>query len=250
MSTTSIATPDGPCTLELVTPEGSGPHPAVILFFDAGGLRPAMTHIAERIAKDGYLVAIPDLFHRAPPLTELLGGPVVKGSIRKLFSPELRGRFMGSYYAPALDYDNLQKTIGAVLDHLGTRADFSGRVGTTGYCMGGNASVRTATIFGDRIAATAAFHPGGLVTDQAASPHTRARSIRSRLFLAPANGDLPPEAEAKLRAELDAGHVRYEIEHFDAAHGYSVEDSEAYDRAAAERHYAAMSRLFGETLRA
>jgi carboxymethylenebutenolidase len=114
--------------------------------------------------------------------------------------------------------------------------------------MGGNASVRTATIFGDRIAATAAFHPGMLVTDQPESPHLRARSIKSRLYLGPATGDLPPENEAKLRAELDTGHVRYQIEHYEAKHGYAIDDAEVYDAAAAERHYAALSNLFRQTL--
>ena len=91
--------------------------------------------------------------------------------------------------------------------------------------MGGNASVRAATLFGNRIAATAAFHPGGLVTDQPESPHLRVKSIKSRVYLGPAIGDLPPDAEAKLRAEFDSGHVRYEIEQYPAKHGYVVDDA-------------------------
>jgi carboxymethylenebutenolidase len=251
MTTTKIElkTPDGPCTTEVVTPEGGGPWPAVIVFFDAGGLRPAQTRIAERIARDGYLVLQPDLFHRAPPLAELLGAPVTLAAMGKVFQdPELRGKFMGGYYAPAVAYENLTKTIGAVLEHIAARSDFRGRVGTTGYCMGGNASVRTATIFGDRIAATAAFHPGGLVTDQPDSPHARAKAIKSRVYLGPAIGDLPPEAETKLRGELDAGRVRYRIEHYEAKHGYAVDDSDVYDAAAAERHYGALAELYRETL--
>ena len=250
-STTQIQTPDGPCTTEVVIPPGSGPWPAVIVFFDAGGLRPAQTRIAERIASNGYLVLQPDLFHRSPPLSTLIGAPVTLSSVMKVFQdPDLRAKFMTGYYLPAIDYANLGKTIGAVLDHIAARSDFKGRVGTTGYCMGGNASVRSATIFGDRIAATAAFHPGGLVTDQPDSPHTRVKTIKSRVYLAPAIGDLPPEAEAKLRAEFESGHVRYEIEQYDAKHGYAVDDFDVYDRAAAERHYAALTRLYGETLRA
>jgi carboxymethylenebutenolidase len=246
---TQIQTPDGPCTTEVVVPTGSGPWPAVIVFFDAAGLRPAQTRIAERIASSGYLVFQPDLFHRSPPLSTLIGTPVTLSSVVKVFQdPELRGKFVAGYYGPALDYTNLEKTVGAVLDHIAARPDFIGRVGTTGYCMGGNASVRTATVFGDRIAATAAFHPGGLVTDQPSSPHTRAKTIKSRVYLAPAIGDLPPEAEAKLRTELESGHVRYEIEQYNAKHGYAVDDSDAYDRAAADRHYEALAGLYGETL--
>jgi carboxymethylenebutenolidase len=247
-----LSTPDGPCTTEVVTPESRGPWPAVVVFFDGAGLRPAQTRIAERIAAGGYLVLQPDLFHRSPPLSALLGSPdVTLAALAKVFGdPDLRGKFMSGYYLPALAYANLEKTVGAVLEHIAARPDVRGRVGTTGYCLGGNASVRAATIFGDRIAATAAFHPGGLVTDQPDSPHTRAKSIKSRVYLAPAIGDLPPEAEAKLRAELDAGHVRYEIEHYEAKHGYAVDDAQVYDAAAAERHYAALGRLCRDTLHA
>src|SRR6202034_3199047 len=156
---------------------------------------------------------------------------------------ELRGKFMADYYVPALASENLEKTIHAVLEHIAARPDVRGGVGTTGYCMGGNASVRAATIFGGRIAATAAFHPGGLVTDQPDSPHTRAKAIQSRVYLGPAIGDLPPDAETKLRAELDAAHVRYEIEHYEAKHGYAVDDSDVCDATAAERHYAALAEL-------
>jgi carboxymethylenebutenolidase len=244
-----ISTPDGPCTVEVARPGGDGPWPAVIVFFDAAGLRPAQTRIAERIAASGYLVFQPDLFHRSPPLSTLLGGEVTLGAIRDVFAdPEMRGKFVAGYYGPALDYGNLEKTIGAVLDHIAGLDDVRGGVGTTGYCMGGNASVRVATIFGSRIAATAAFHPGMLVTDQPTSPHLRAKAIESRLYLGPATGDLLADAEATLRAELDAGGVRYEIEHYDAKHGYAVDDSPAYDAAAAERHYAALTRLYRETL--
>jgi carboxymethylenebutenolidase len=247
-----LETPDGPCTTEVVTPDGSGPWPAVIVFFDAAGLRPAQTRIAERIASSGYVVLEPDLFHRSPPLSTFLGGPITLAALSKVFhDAELRGKFMTGYYLPALAYENLEKTIGAVLGHIAKRPDVRGGVGTTGYCMGGNASFRAATIFGDKIAATAGFHPGGLVTDQPDSPHTRAKNIKARVYLGPATGDLPPEAEAKLRAELDAAHVHYEIEHYAAKHGYAVDDhAEAYDSAAAERHYAALARLYRETLHA
>jgi carboxymethylenebutenolidase len=249
-SSISIATPDGPCTAEVVTPPGTGPWPAVIVFTDAGGIRPSQVRIAERIAASGHVVVVPDLFHRSPPMTEFFAGPVTLAALSQVFGePERKAQFMAQYYLPALDYTNLATTIGAVLDHIAARADTGGGVGTTGYCMGGNACVRAATILGERITATAAFHPGHLVTDQPDSPHRRARQIRARVYLAPADVDLPPAAEAALRAELDAGGVTYEIEQVAAKHGYAVDDSAVYDPAAAERHYAALERLYAATLR-
>jgi carboxymethylenebutenolidase len=163
--------------------------------------------------------------------------------------PARKPVFVRDYYLPALDYGNLDRTLGAVLDHAASRADTTGTIGTTGYCMGGNASVRVATIFGERVAATAAFHPGGLVTDQPGSPHRRVHAIRSRLHVAPAIGDLPPDAETALRAELDAAKVDYRIEQVEAGHGFAVDDSDAHDALAAERHFAALAELFAAALR-
>jgi carboxymethylenebutenolidase len=247
-TTVTIATPDGPCATAITTPDGGGPWPAVILFCDAGGLRPAMARIAARIAQLGAVVLVPDLFHRSPPLAELIGDPVTFAGFRAMYQdPARKPRFVSDYYRPALDRGNLERTIGAVLGHIETRPDTTGAVVTTGYCMGANASVRTATLFGARIAAAAAFHPGGLVTDQPDSPHLRARTIAARLHLAPARGDLPPAAEAALRAELDAGHVRYTLDQVDAAHGFAVDDTEAYDAAEAARHDAALAALLAAT---
>jgi carboxymethylenebutenolidase len=44
--------------------------------------------------------------------------------------------------------------------------------------------------------------------------------------------------------------VRYRIEHYEAKHGYAVDDSEVFDAAAAERHYGALAELYRETLHA
>ncbi|MEZ0312618.1 MAG: dienelactone hydrolase family protein [Myxococcota bacterium] len=243
-----LSTPDGPCATTIVVPPAGSPRHAVIVFHDAAGPRPAQTRILERIAEMGYVAVQPNLFHRSPPLESFIGAPVTLTAVQKVFqNPELKARFMAEYYQPALGYPNLEATVGAVLAHLEEEHD-ARRVGTTGYCMGGNASFRAATIFGARIAAAAAFHPGGLVTDQPDSPHLRARSVKARLYIAPATGDLAPDAEAKLRAALDAGGVHFDIAHYDAKHGYAVEDAATHDGAAAERHYQALETLFRQAL--
>ena len=244
-----IPTPDGLCTTEVVVPDGGGPWPAAVMFFDAAGHRPAQTRIAQRIAAEGYVVLQPDVFHRLPPLAAFFGQEVTSAVFHAGFkNPEVRAEFMRTYHASAVDYQNLQKTIGALLKHIAARPDVRGRVGTTGYCMGGNVSVRVGSIFGDQIAATAGFHPGRLVTEEADSPHLRAQSMKSRVYLGPAVGDLPPEVEAKLRAQFDAGRVHYEIEQYNAKHGYVPDDGEAYDHDAAERYHTALTKLFRETL--
>jgi carboxymethylenebutenolidase len=247
-----IQTADGPCTTIVATPEGSGPWPAVIVFFDAGGIRPSQIEIAEHIARDGYVALLPDLFHRSPPLSELIGGPVSMDAIIGLFRDPAKGpKFQADYYAHAVDNAKLQVTVGAVLDHIAARSDVRGKVGTTGYCMGGNASLRVAEIFGDRIAATATVHAGRIVTDTPDSPHQHVAKIKSRVYIAGATNDpsFTDEQKATMDAALKTAGVRYEIETYPAKHGFAVSDHVGiYDAACAERHYQALAKLYRETL--
>jgi carboxymethylenebutenolidase len=254
VTTFDLATADGPCSTEIVAPDGAGPWPAVILCHDAGGARPAMTAIAERIARSGYLVATPDLFHRSGSPSVLL--PPTEGltldAIRAVFAdPARRARFMAEFYAPALAYEHLRTTIGALLDALAARADVTGKVGTTGYCMGGNASFRIATICGDRIAATATFHAGWLATDQPDSPHLRCAAIRSRVLVAGASDDASfnDDAKAALVAALAAAGVEHTVETYPGRHGFAVGDHDVHDPACAERHHAELDALYAATLR-
>src|SRR4051794_35197401 len=99
-STFDLATAGGACKTQIFTPDTTGPWPAVILCFDAGGQRPAMAKIAERIANSGYLVAIPDLYHRIGAITDLLPpGASASDGVRGIFAdPELRAKFLSTYF--------------------------------------------------------------------------------------------------------------------------------------------------------
>ncbi|WP_204351508.1 dienelactone hydrolase family protein, partial [Serratia marcescens] len=50
---TLIATPDGSCDAYFVAP-ATGRHPAVIVWPDIFGLRPAFRQMADRLARSGY----------------------------------------------------------------------------------------------------------------------------------------------------------------------------------------------------
>ncbi len=67
----AITMAEGECQSYLLTPPGNGPWPAVIFYMDAGGIRPAMVEMAQRLADAGYLVLLPDLFYRHGPTVRL-----------------------------------------------------------------------------------------------------------------------------------------------------------------------------------
>lgn len=245
-TTIELSTSDGPMTTEIVTPAtGNGPWPAVIFCFDAGGLRPSMTEMAQRIANFGYVVAIPDLFHRVGSISALLKPG--QSNIFAIFGDDdARNKFMTVYYPSALAYDHVKVDAGAVLDHFAKRPDVKGGVGTTGYCMGGNISVRIAELFGDRIRACASFHAGGLVTPEPDSPHTKIGQIKAKLLIAAAANDptFSDEAQRTFAAAMKAAKVDGVVETYPAAHGYAVADNPSYDREVSDRHFKALDSFY------
>lgn len=238
----TVPTPDGECPSVLVRPDGTGPWPAVILFMDAGGVRPAMVEMAERLAGMGYVTFLPEMYYR--------GGPYEPFSLDTAFTdPAERSRLMA--LAGGLTKAMAASDTGAFLEFLSKRPEVGGgAVGCTGYCMGGGLSLTAAAHHPDRIAAAASFHGGHLASDAADSPHRVAGRISGRVYIAAAENDdsFPPEQAARLEQALADGGVDHCIEVYPALHGFAVPDNPTYDPAAAARHWRALDDLFGTTL--
>jgi carboxymethylenebutenolidase len=242
----SIKTRDGNCPASLFTPaSGTGPWPGVIFYMDALGIRPAMWDMAQRLADGGYAVLLPDLFYRSGPYevmdpAQTFADPVKKENLMKL---------VGS-----LDRDRTVSDADAFTAFLAARSEVKGeRFGATGYCMGGKLALTAAGAYPDRFAAIGSFHAGGLVTDQADSPHRFLQGITGRVYVAGADQDshFTDEQKTQLEAALTAAKVDHVVEIYAGAmHGYAVPDHPVFHPQAAERHWSALLKLFGEKLAA
>ncbi len=245
-SRVDVRTGDGAADAILARPEGGGGYPGVLMFMDAFGLRPRLEQMAARLAAEGYVVLVPNVFYRSgrPPLVDLTGLP----------DPDSRRRIFGRL-APliaALTPDLAVRDIDAYLAHLsGHSAVSDGPVGTVGYCMGGALAFRTAAHFPDRVAAAASFHGGRLVTDDPSSPHRLADRITAEVYVAHADhdGSATPEQQEILADALSSAGVHFVAELYEeAAHGFTMADTAAWDAAAEERHWDRLLDLFGRAL--
>lgn len=239
----TIQTREGACPAYVLTPDGTGPWPAVIFYMDALAIRPAIVEMGQRLASQGYVVLLPDLFYRYGPYAPLDPKVVFAGDFRAAVGPMMATT--GNARA-ASDTE-------AFLAYLDTRDDFSGEaIGTVGFCMGGGMAITAAGTFPNRVVAAVSFHGGRLATDAPDSPHRLAPKITAELYVAAADNDhsYPPEmAEAFETALGDAG-VTYRAETYAGAeHGWMMTDFPVYDEAAAERGWAELLSLFGRTLR-
>ena len=98
-------------------PGGSGPHSAVVIAFHIGGVDEFDKTMADRLAADGYVAVVPDLFHRLSE--EVMAGP--------------RLDRLGHLSDPDIIAD-----MNAAVEFLKNQSSVdSDRIGVTGFCMGG-----------------------------------------------------------------------------------------------------------------
>lgn len=242
----SIPTPDGDARAFAFTPdEGRGPWPAVIMFMDAPAIRPALFDMAQRLASHGYYVLLPDMFWRVGPYDPIN----VKAAFK---DDESRRAFFGKFMSSTNPEKQMRDT-GAFIDWLATQPKARpGKIGVTGYCMGGSIAFRAAGTYPDKIAAAGVFHASNLATDAEDSPHLLADKIQARVLVAGADEDrgFDDAQKDRLAQALRVAGVKSEVTIYRGArHGYAPADMPVYDKDASERHWRDMLALFDATLR-
>jgi carboxymethylenebutenolidase len=238
-----LETTDGRMGVHIYSAEGAGrPWPAVVMYMDAFGIRPDLLGMAERLASNGYVVAVPNLYYRTPfapfdPKAVAAEGPE-------------RDRFKGMI--ASIDRAKVMGDTQAVLDSLDRKSTVRrGTFAAVGYCMGGGYALGAAGTFPDRCRVAASFHGGSLATDKADSPHRLAASMKARVYIGAAEHDatFPPDQAARLDEALTTAGVAHTIETYAGAkHGFAVTGHLVYDRGASELHWQRLLQLLKESL--
>lgn len=191
MPSATIPTPAGDVPAYLARPDGSGPHPGVVVLHEVLGLTDDIRAWADRFADRGYLALAPDLFHWGPTVRCLLA------AFRALNAG--RGRAFAE--------------IDAARRHLAGLPDCSGRVGVAGFCMGGGFALAMAP----RGFAASAVNYGPLPGDPAralagACPVVASYGGRDRMFRG---------AARRLEATFDELGVEHDVaEYPEASHSF------------------------------
>ena len=208
---------------------GTFPWPVVLVIQEAFGLNEHIKDVARRVAGEGYLAVAPDLFHRSG-----------------------KGRTAG--------YDELPKALelmGALTDD-GIVADVSraiawaekqpnvkaGRIGITGFCMGGRVSYLAACALPDKITASAPFYGGGIPVD-------RTGSLKAPVlaFFGDQDPFIPMDSVEKLRAEATKLGKQVEIVVYPGApHGFFCNERDSYRPDAAKDAWEKVKAFFKKHL--
>jgi carboxymethylenebutenolidase len=229
-SEVEIKTPDGTCDAYLVHPL-KGRHPAVLIWPDIFGLRPAFRQMGKRLAESGYTVLVINPFYRTKKAPTAPEHPDFNDPATRQTLMSLAGTL-----SPATALTDATAFV-AYLDGQAA-VDKKRKMGTTGYCMGGPFVFRTAAAFPDRVGAGATFHGGSLATDKPESPHLLIPKMKAHFLIAIAENDDQREPEVKniLRESFAKAHLPAEIEVYPGTkHGWCPPDSAVYNADQAEK---------------
>lgn len=240
--TVEIPTPDGKADGYLIHP-ATGAHPAVIVWPDIAGLRDAYKIMGRRLATAGYTVLIVNQYYRSAH------APVL-GSFAEWRTESGQGKLKPMI--AQIDTAATKRDAAAFVAWLDKQkpVDTKRGIGTSGYCMGGPFTVRTAAVAPQRVRAAASFHGAKLVTSEPDSPHLLLKDTQASYLFAIGQNDDAKEPTVKdvLRKAADEAGRPAEIEVYPADHGWTVLDTPIYDKAQADRAWERMLALFRRAL--
>jgi carboxymethylenebutenolidase len=201
-----------------------------------------MIEMGRRLAGEGYTVLVVNPYYRDRT-----------GQIWEDFAAFADGGWdMARAMREKLSSDAVMRDAKAIVTWLDTQdeVDTARGIGTRGFCMGGPFTVYTAHAVPPRIKAAASFHGGGLVREDDQSPHKLLAETQASYLFAIAQDDdaKAPQDKTVLRQSADAAGRPAMVDVYAGDHGWTVPDSPAYDRAAAERAYADGFALFSRAL--
>ena len=218
-------------------PAAEGSYPGVAFYSDIFQLTEPTLRWAVRLAGYGFVVAVPEIYHRIEP-----PGTVLE------FDDE--GKARGQADADATPVADFDADIAAAVAWLAERCP---SVGAAGHCTGGHLAFRAA--FDSRVRGTVTWyatglHDGKLGQDPDAGSLARAGEIGGEILLIFGTADphtTEPGREA-IRRGLEQAGTRFAWSEYEAQHAFGRDVGQRYDPEATDQAFAETVAFFRRTL--
>ncbi len=202
---------DHKLTALVMRPDSQEPLPGVVLIQEWWGIEPHIQDLAQRLASEGFVVLVPDLYH----------GKVVT-------EPDEAGK------AVMMLRSQMDRALGEIrlaLDTLKARPDVEPkRVGIVGFCVGGLLTWLT-TLHSPDLAAAVPFYPGGFNPTEA---QIAGLQVPVLAIFGKQDGSVPAEVVHNIDQWMTAHQKEGEVLVYDAGHAFMNPDHGMGDEASAQ----------------
>jgi carboxymethylenebutenolidase len=234
-SSVDLSTSRGSMRCYVYRPKLVSRRPGVVLFSEIFQRTGPIGRTAAMLAGNGYLVAVPEVFHELEPAGTVLGY-------------DQAGADAGNRHKVSKTIAAFDEDARVVLDHLAAREDCDGKLLTMGMCLGGHLAFRCA--FDARVRAAACFYATDLHQGSLGSSGDdslgRAAELQGELMMVWGRQDphVPDEARAKIQARLRETQRRFTWHELNAAHAFLRDEGPRYDPELALLSYRLVLDLF------
>ncbi len=233
---------EGVMRTHLFRPAVPGRFPGILFFSEIYQVTAPIRRLAALLAGQGYLVAVPEVYHEyEPPGTVLRYDQegTDRGNALKFSKP-----------VAAFDAD-----FAAALAFLRDHPECSGRLATAGVCLGGHLAYRAA--LNPDVSAAACFyatdiHSGTLGENKNDNSLARMDELRAETLFVWGRQDphVPFAGRERIRARLEEAGARYEWHEVNAPHAFLRDEGPRYDPALFLQCVGLMVDLFSRVLKA
>ncbi|RMB54697.1 carboxymethylenebutenolidase [Sphingomonas sp. PP-CE-3A-406] len=219
-----VAMPDGgSMRMHLFRPAGERRFPGILLYSEIYQVTAPIRRLAAMIAGNGYVVAVPEVYHEYEPAgTVLRYDPTGtdRGNALKIAKP-----------VAAFDAD-----AAAGVTALLANPACNGRIGTFGVCLGGHLAYRAA--LDPRVSAAACFYPtdihsGTLGAGRSDDSLMRMAELKAQAMFVWGRQDphVPFAGRERIRARLEEVGATYAWHELNAQHAFLRDEGPRYDPA-------------------
>jgi carboxymethylenebutenolidase len=193
-----------PMVVSFASPDGNGPHPAVLVAHHRGGVDDFTRYVLIRLAEIGLIAAAPNFYHRRPRSED----PVA--SLKSLKDGELVA--------------DINETVKHLLSMPSVRKD---RIGTVGHCLGGRTSY-LGLVYNPIFMAAVLLYHGNIFESRGEgmpAPFELTRNIDCPILGLFGKDDVNPSPAfvARLSEELTRRDIHHEFHTYDGT-GHAFQD--------------------------
>ena len=235
-----LETTRGAMRVHLFIPDGGGRFPAIIFYSEIFQATGPIRRMAAALAGEGYLVAVPEVYHEFEPLGTVL-------------AYDAEGSARGNSLKTEKEIASYDEDTDVTAKYLLGHKSCTGRIASFGVCLGGHLAVR-AGLHPD-VAAVAAFYPtdihtGTLGLGKCDDTLERLPSIQAPLLFVFGRQDphILLEGRRQVSGVLDAAGLDFEWHEFNAAHAFLRDEGTRYNPALARVAMALLLRFLAEKI--